>query len=221
MSSAEHWDRAAPRYDAATAPLERRLMARGRRWACARLRGRVLDLGIGTGANLPHVDPGLPLVGIDLSAAMLAQVRARTARAQGPDSGPAPGPPSARPALLRADAGALPFADAVFDSVVCTYVLCCVPDPDRVLHEALRVLRPGGELLLADHVVSTAWPVRLGQRALEAWTVPAVGEHFTRRPLDRLLDLAATGAVELVDGERHTLGVMEAVHARRGRARAG
>lgn len=174
-------------------------MARGRAWACGRAHGRVLEIGIGTGANLPYYAADVELVGIDASAAMLEETRAKIDQGVGV------------PALLRADAGALPFGDATFDAVVSTYVLCCVPDLDQALDEALRVLRPGGDLLLADHVASTAWPVRMGQRALEAVTVPTADEHFTRRPIQRLRMLG----VDVVDTQRHTLGVMEAVHARR------
>lgn len=185
-------------------------MARGRAWACARARGQVLEIGIGTGANLPYYGPDVQLVGVDPSAAMLAQTRTKVTRDRTGqrEAGVAR---VVVPALLRADAGALPFDDGTFDAVVSTYVMCCVPDLDQALREALRVLRPGGDLLLADHVVSTAWPVRLGQRALEAVTVPAAEEHFTRRPVERLRHLD----VEILDTQRHTLGVMEAVHARR------
>lgn len=193
-------------------------MARGRAWACGRAHGRVLEIGIGTGANLAYYGPHVELVGVDASAAMLVETRdklegrrvGRDGEGQ-PGSDPGARSGSAAPALVRADAGALPFADATFDTVVSTYVLCCVPDLDRALHEALRVLLPGGDLLLADHVASTSWPVRMGQRLLEAVTVPAADEHFTRRPVERLRHLD----VELVDTHRHTLGVMEAVHARR------
>lgn len=190
-------------------------MARGRVWACGRAHGRVLEVGIGTGANLPHYGPDVRLVGVDASAAMLEQTRAKLGggrreggAALGASGGQAGGQ---APVLLRADAGALPFADASFDAVVSTYVMCCVPDLDRALGEALRVLRPGGDLLLADHVASTSWPVRLGQRALETVTVPTADEHFTRRPVERLRHLG----VEVVDDLRHALGVMEAVHVRR------
>lgn len=210
VTRTEHWDRAAPRYDAATAWLERRLMVRGRAWACGRAQGRVLEIGIGTGANLPHYDADVELVGIDASVAMLEQVRAKVRARSGSRRVRAGGGPVV-PALLRADAGALPFDDATFDAVVSAYVMCCVPDLDRALQEALRVLRPGGDLLLADHVASTAWPVRLGQRALESVTVRTVEEHFTRRPVEQLRDLG----VSIVDTQRHSVGVMEAVHARR------
>lgn len=182
-------------------------MARGRAWACGRAHGRVLEVGIGTGANLPHYAADVRLVGVDASAAMLEQTRAKLGGARGGSQHGG----RATPLLLRADAGALPFPDASFDAVVSTYVLCCVPDLDQALGEVLRVLRPGGDLLLADHVASTSWSVRLGQRALEAITVPRTDEHFTRRPVERLDQLG----VEIVDGERHAIGVMEAVHARR------
>ncbi len=200
VGTVKHWDRVADRYDAATALLERRLLARGRAWAVGRARGRVLEIGVGTGANLAHYDPGVRLTALDASSAMVDRASVKVGRG---------GPREVE--LLVADAGALPFDDAGFDAVVSTYVLCCVPDLDRVLAEALRVLRPGGDLLLADHVESSSWPVRLGQRALERVTVPAAEEHFTRRPV-RVLP---TDRVEVVATHRHTLGVMEAVHARR------
>lgn len=204
MASADHWDRVAARYDAATGLLERRLLSRGRSWAVSRARGRVLEIGIGTGANLPHYDPGVRLTGVDASTAMLEEARAKTGAGTG-----RVGPQEVQ--LLPADAGDLPFDDQSFDTVVSTYVLCCVPDLDRALAEAVRVLRPGGDLLLADHVESTWGPVRWGQRTLERVTVPSVEEHFTRRPLRQLRAVA----VEVVATHRHALGVMEAVHGRR------
>lgn len=198
MSSGDHWDALAPRYDAASAALERRLLARGRRWVCTRAHGRVLEIGVGTGANLAHLPPDVSLTGIDTSEAMLREARAKVG------SGPA------QVRLLRADAMALPFADGEFDTVLSTYVMCSVPDLRTSLREALRVLRPGGDLLLADHVVSTVWGVRVVQRAVEAVSGPTAQERFTRRPLDLLRELG----VPVLASERHTWGVMEAVHAR-------
>lgn len=204
MTKTAHWDRLAPLYDEASAWLERRLLARGRRWVCARARGRVLEVGVGTGANLELYDPSVGLTAIDASEGMLAQARAKVAAV----------PVTARPReveLVHADAGALPFADHAFDAVLSTYVLCCVPDVDAALAEAVRVLRPGGDLLLADHVASTAWPVRMGQRLIEGVTGATSDEHLTRRPLDHL----AAHGLTLVEAQRHSAGVMEALHARR------
>lgn len=197
---AERWDRVAARYDAATALFERHLLSRGRAWTVSRARGRVLEVGVGTGANLAYYHPDVRLTAVDASSGMIDQARAKVDRG---------GPVEVE--LLVGDAGALPFGDASFDAVVSTYVLCCVPDLDRALAEALRVLRPGGDLLLADHVEASSWPVRLGQRALERVTVPAADEHFTRRPVRRL----PPAQVEVVATQRHTLGVLEAVHGRR------
>ena len=198
----EVWDRHAPRYDAATAWVERRFLADGRRWVCPRATGRTLEVGVGTGANVGHYPPDVELIGIDPSAGMLAEAGEKAARSKA-------GAPVVE--LLLADVGDLPFEDGTFDSVVATYVLCCVPDLPLALTEIVRVLRPGGQLLLADHVRSTVGPVRLAQRALEAVTIPMQEEHFTRRPVRRL----PPAQVEVVATQRHTLGVLEAVHGRR------
>jgi ubiquinone/menaquinone biosynthesis C-methylase UbiE len=77
--------------------------------------------------------------------------------------------------LRQADAHALPFPDAVFDTVVCTFALCAIPDERRAVGEMIRVLRPGGLVLLADHIVGGSWPVRAVQRAAEVITVPLQG----------------------------------------------
>lgn len=206
VPSGERWDRHADRYDAATAWVERRLLAAGRRWAVPRATGRTLEVGVGTGANLPHYGADVLLTAVDPSARMLDQTRAKLpARTLGTH-------PPARPAgveLVRAEAEDLPFADGGFDSVVATYVLCCVGDLDRSLAEMARVLRPGGRLLLSDHVVSTSWPLRMGQRLLEAVTVPAQEEHFTRRPLP----LLAAHGLAVEESRRAGAGVFEWVQA--------
>jgi ubiquinone/menaquinone biosynthesis C-methylase UbiE len=85
--------------------------------------------------------------------------------------------------LQHGDARALGFPDGRFDTVVCTFSLCGIPDDQGALAEMARVLRPGGLLLLADHVESSVWPVRVLQGLVEAATVPLYGEHYRRRPL--------------------------------------
>jgi ubiquinone/menaquinone biosynthesis C-methylase UbiE len=193
-----YWDDQAATYDARTASMERRLLAASRAWVAGRVHGSTLEIGVGTGANLAHYAGGIDLVAVDWSEQMLARARQR-AQAIG-----------RRVELQRADAGSLPFAASSFDTVVSTFALCCVPDLDRTIGEALRVLRPGGRLLLADHVVASFWPLRLAQHAADLVSVPRQGEHFTRRPL---LTLTARD-VEIVESERTTLGAIERVHAR-------
>ena len=196
MDSAEQWDRVADRYDRATAPLERRFLAPSRAWACALASGRTLEVGIGTGANLPHYPAGIELTGVDISPEMMARAAAR-AREVG------------RAVTLReASADALPFDDGSFDTVVCTLVLCSVPSVDGALAEMARVLRPGGYLLLVDHVVSTAAWVRGLQRLLE-WVTARTGEYWMRRPLLHLAD----AGLEPTASDRAHFGVVERVHA--------
>src|SRR5260370_10171532 len=85
--------------------------------------------------------------------------------------------------LREADALALPFPDASFDTVVCTFSLCAIPDERRAASEMNRVLRLGGILLLADHIAVATWPLPAIQRTLEAFTLPLQGEHHLSPPL--------------------------------------
>ncbi|WP_229070933.1 class I SAM-dependent methyltransferase [Actinoplanes sp. DH11] len=192
------WDRAAPDYDRKIAFLERHWFAGGREWLGARATGRILDVGVGTGRNLPHYPPEATVTGVDLSPRMLAVARQR----------------ATRPVELReADAGNLPFGDGSFDTVVCALSLCTIPDPQAAIEEARRVLVPGGRLLLLDHVASSWPPVRAAQWLLERVTVPAAGEHFTRRQLPRVRAAGFT----VVEVERLRAGSIERVHAQRPR----
>lgn len=194
--SREFWDEQAATYDRRSAWLEERFLRRGRVWACSRAVGDTLEIGVGTGANLPHYPAGVRLVAIDHAPRMVAEARGRAQEL------------GMAATIAEGDAGHLVYADASFDTVVATYVLCCVPDDGLALREAVRVLRPGGRLLLADHVVSTSAPVRWGQRALERATA-RYGERFTRRPAALLEGLG----LEVVERRRSTLGALEQVRA--------
>jgi ubiquinone/menaquinone biosynthesis C-methylase UbiE len=193
-----YWDKHAGGYDRIMAGWDRRLFAGSREWACSRAVGDVLEVAVGTGLNLPHYPAGSSLTGIDLSEAMLDLARVRAA-----DLGRAV-------TLRQGDAQALPFGDASFDTAVCTLGLCAIPDPEAALGEMVRVLRPGGRLVLADHVASAAWPVRAGQWLLERVTIPLAGEHYLRRPY---MSVVARG-LEVTEHERLRLGLVERVVAR-------
>jgi ubiquinone/menaquinone biosynthesis C-methylase UbiE len=105
--------------------------------------GRVLEIGAGTGLNLPHYDGNVEsLVFTDPEPAMLRRLQ-KKAREQAPLA-----------KILRAPAEDLPFEDDTFDTVVATLVLCGVDDQARSLREIRRVLRPGGRLLFLEHVRS-------------------------------------------------------------------
>jgi ubiquinone/menaquinone biosynthesis C-methylase UbiE len=191
-------DREAPRYDKNIAFFERLLFAGGRAWVCRQAQGGVLELAIGTARNLPHYPADVTLTGIELSEQML-EIARRRARELG------------READLRlGDAQALEFPDNSFDTIVCTLALCTIPDPQRAIAEARRVLRPGGRILLLEHVRSPVLPVRLLERLLEPLAVRFAADHLTREPLDYL---TAEG-FEIEQLERSKLGIVERVTAR-------
>ena len=191
-------DREATRYDKQIAFFERLLFSGGRQWVCQRAQGGVLELAAGTARNLPYYPAEVALTGVELSEEMLAIGR-RRAEALG------------RYADLRVgDVQALEFPDESFDTVVCTLGLCTIPDPRRAIAEARRVLRPGGLILLLEHVRSPVLPIRLLQRLLEPLAVRFAADHLTREPLEYL---AAEG-FEIEEVERSKLGIVERVSAR-------
>ena len=113
--------------------------------------------------------------------------------------------------LRQGDATALPFPAETFDTVVSTFALCCIPNERAALLEALRVLRPGGHLLLADHVTASFWPLRALQHTVDLVSVPLQGEHYTRRPATTLRGLGVTAE----ESERLNMGAIERVHVRK------
>ena len=196
-------DRIAPSYDRRIGFFERVLFGGGRQWVCSRAEGEVLELAVGTGRNLPHYDDGIQLTGIEFSPQMLA-IAHRRQRELGREADFRPG-----------DAQALEFEDESFDTVVCTLALCTIPDDRQAVREAHRVLRPGGRLLLLEHVRSPSSPVRAVQRALNPLWVRFEADHITREPLEHL----SAAGFEVEELERSKWGIVERVAARkRGRA---
>ena len=191
------WEKGAPDYDKQIAFFEKIWFGGGRQWLGARAWGRVLEVAIGTGLNLLFYPTEATITGIDLSPAMLAIARQRAA-----DLG-------AHVDLHTGDAEALPFDDQVFDTGVCALSLCTIPDPATAIAEMRRVLVPGGQLLLLDHVGSTWPPIRAAQWLLEQVTIRAAGEHFTRRQLP----LVRAAGFDIVEVQRLKAGTVERVFA--------
>jgi ubiquinone/menaquinone biosynthesis C-methylase UbiE len=136
-----------------------------------RASGRVLELGMGSGLNLPFYDKGKvsELEAVEPSDRLRKMAQAATERAH----------LSAH--VVDARAEALPFESASFDTVVCTYTLCSVQDPGAVLAEARRVLKPDGRLVFCEHGLAPDADVVKWQRRIEpAWKVIAGGCHLTR-----------------------------------------
>ncbi|MGH3766599.1 MAG: class I SAM-dependent methyltransferase [Pseudonocardiaceae bacterium] len=194
-----YWNRHSKTYDREMRYMDRKLFGDTRSWICQQATGEVLEVAIGTGLNLEHYPPDVALTGIELSPDMLAIARRRANDLH-------------RHVELRVgDAEALELPSATFDTVVCTFSLCAIPDHRKALAEMTRVLRAGGVLLLADHVASSNPVLRASQRVVELVTVPLGGEHFVRRPIEHVR--AAGFHIERQD--RFAAGIVERLAARK------
>ena len=126
--------------------------------AAGRLGGRILDVGIGTGISLTDYAPTQRIVGVDYSEPMLRKAHERVL-AQGLTH---------VEALAVMDAQHLGFRDAFFDAVVAQYVITTVPDPEAALNEFARVTKPGGEIILVNHLSAEAGL----RKAFDRWFSP-------------------------------------------------
>lgn len=157
--------------DWATRPLRR-----DREALVAEARGRVLELGVGTGANFPfYSDNATEIHGIEPCAALLGKAREQAQACPAPD----------RFMLSQGSAEALPYPEDYFDTVVACLVFCTIPRPDVAASEMYRVLKPGGKVLTLEHVASNArWTGRLQKGLNPAWKHLACGCHLTRHTAD-------------------------------------
>jgi ubiquinone/menaquinone biosynthesis C-methylase UbiE len=142
-----------------------------RREVVASASGRVLEVGVGSGLNFPLYDKQVEIVfGIDPSPRLLAIARRRAAAA------------GVRAELLQGSAAAIPLADNTVDTVVMTWTLCSIADPQAALREMRRVLTPSGKLLFVEHGLSPEPSVERWQRRLTPiWCHVAGGCHLDRK----------------------------------------
>jgi ubiquinone/menaquinone biosynthesis C-methylase UbiE len=194
----------APVYDALCGPI----FLNGRRAAAAAARetgGRILEIGVGTGLSFDDYDASTEITGIDMSEPMISRARERLAR----------GRYSFVKDLAVMDASDLEFPDATFDCVVGQFVITLVADPERVLSECARVVKPGGQIILVNHLYS--------ERGLAA-TIERILAQKARRlglrpefPFQRLADWAQShGGAELIERRKvPPLGIYTLVRFRR------
>ena len=190
------YDRWAPVYDLVFTAA----MRAGREAAVAalgRAPRRVLDVGVGTGLELPMFPSEMSVVGIDLAESMLrrAQQRVRRKRLSGVEG------------LCVMDATQLAFPDESFDAAVVPYVLTVVPDPDAMMDEVLRVLKRGGDLVLVNHFGADRGPIAaveawLGKRAASLGWHPqfpfsVLGDWLERQSSVRLMERRKVGPLKL------------------------
>lgn len=191
------YDRVAGIYDLYTVPMEALGGRRARQRLLARATGDVLELGIGTGLNLPHYQTGVRLTGIDIAPRMLDRARRRAA-ALGRDA-----------TLEVADIEDLPYPDGSFDTVTATCVFCSVADPVAGLREAARVLRPTGQVLLYEHVRPRNPVLGTVTDLLSPLTRRLMGPELNRRTEDNIV------AAGLQMTEVHRRGIWREIVATR------
>lgn len=168
-----------------------------RRELMRRARGRVLEVAVGTGRNLPHYPPGTEVVGVDFSVEMIRRARDRAAGEE----------VEARFALM--DAERLAVCDGGYDTVTSSMTLCTFPDPVRALREMERALKPGGRVLLVEHGRSEhGWLARYQDRTEER-IAGRVGCHWNREPPE----IVRAAGLEIVDHDRKFLGVFHMIEA--------
>ncbi|MBI2907784.1 MAG: class I SAM-dependent methyltransferase [Chloroflexi bacterium] len=172
----KRYDRIAPLYDFMQGFAERWRFSSWRALAWGKVEGvRILEVGVGTGKNFPFYPLDAEITAIDLSDKMLERAGAKAARE------------NVKVELLQMDAQHLKFDDNTFDTVVATCVFCSVPDPVRGFEEVKRVCKPGGKVVLLEHVLSDnpllAWLINL----FNPIGVRIMGENMNRRTVENVL----------------------------------
>jgi ubiquinone/menaquinone biosynthesis C-methylase UbiE len=194
------YDRKAHSYDRWLAYYDRWMkVGESRHRLLSHARGQTLEVGAGTGVNLPHYPVGVKLTAVELSPAMLEVARRRATRL------------GIAVDLRLGHAAAMDFADGQFDTVVATHFLSVVADEQRVVSEIDRVLRPGGHLLVLDHVQSHLTPVRLIQKVLDPVATRYSGWHIGRD----LVGLLTSHGFLIDQRRRSRLGMLDEVVGRR------
>ncbi len=184
-------------YDAVMAPFERLAFARRRRALLRDLRGRVLEIGVGTGMNLPAYEDGAVVIAVDPQLPLIRHARRRQVKPQ---------------QLVCARAEALPFREGSFGAAVGTLVLCSVDDPEGGLAELGRVLEPAGVLRVIEHVRWDRHPLaaRLQDWLTPIWRVLADGCR-----LNRSTEALIRGAGFQIEWRRQDVdGLLLEIHAR-------
>jgi len=171
----KRYNRIAFFYDLMDAPLEHLRFASWRPMIRDRIKGsKALEVGVGTGKNLDHYPDGIEITAVDLSPRMLKRAQKR-ARFHEFDV-----------RLLEMDAQNLAFPDQCFDTVFATFVFCSVPDPVIGLRELRRVCKPGGRLVVLEHVRPANKLLGIFFDVLNPFVVRMMGANINRRTIDNI-----------------------------------
>jgi ubiquinone/menaquinone biosynthesis C-methylase UbiE len=176
MSIVSKYNRIAPIYELIDLPLELFFFRKWRRKALSNLRGKVLEVGVGTGRNLEFYSSQSSVTGIDISEKMLekARIKAREMRDV---------------TLLLMDAEQLEFPDNSFDYIIVTFTLCSISDPLKTLMEMRRVLKPSGMLIAIEYVHSNNYLIAFLEELMNPVTCSLIGDNMNRRTIDYIKEV--------------------------------
>jgi len=174
-------------YDRLFAPFEKRFLGRWRSETLSvlPLDAAILELGAGTGANFKFYPTSKIAISSEIASEMLMVAVTKRRSNQ----------------LVQADAQSLPFDENSFDAAFATLVFCSIPEPKLAFSELLRVVKPGGTLVLLEHVRPEG-PLGVVFDALNVLTVALIDDHFNRRTAD----IAAAAGLEVLEIRRKAFG---------------
>ncbi|HEY81890.1 MAG TPA: methyltransferase domain-containing protein [Dehalococcoidia bacterium] len=200
QAAQRRYNRIAPLYDFMEGLVERSRYSRWREMLWGKVDGsRILEVGVGTGKNFPYYPQDAEITAIDFSEKMLKRARAKAEKQK------------VKVRLEQMDVQQLDFDDDSFDTVVGTFVFCSVPDPVRGLKEVRRVCRPGGRVLLLEHVLSAnrllAWLMNLANPLVASLIGPNINRRTVENvaksglKVEQVTDLAA-GIFKLIEARK-------------------
>ncbi|MBU2027909.1 MAG: methyltransferase domain-containing protein [Proteobacteria bacterium] len=167
------YNRIAPYYDVMKI-ISERTFSRWRRQLLARAKGKVLEVGVGTGKNFPYYPEGVDVTGLDIADKMLLHARLRADKLGFPVH------------LMEGDVQSLPFPENYFDTAVTTFVFCSVPDPVLGLKELGRVVRSDGEILLLEHVRIDRPVIGFIMDIMNPFFLHFIGPNINRRTVENV-----------------------------------
>ena len=195
----KRYNRIAPLYDLMEAFVERRRFRAWRSLLWSQVKpGRILEVGVGTGKNMPYYPPGARVTTIDLSERMLARAHERAQRL------------GLRVDLHLMDVQYMTFPDNTFDAAVATFVFCSVPDPILGLRELARVVKPDGDIWLLEHVRIDKPIIGPLMDALNPLVVRMVGANINRRTVENV----RRAGLEIVSVHNLSGELVKLIHAR-------
>lgn len=182
----KRYDRVARLYDIFEQPMEAMSLKKWREEITKDLKGKVLEVGVGTGKNIPYYPENIDITAIDFSQKMLSKAREKAKEL------------NKEVELIYMDAQAMEFRDNTFDTVFTTCVFCSVPDPVKGLKEIRRVCKPGGKIIMIEHVRSERKVLGLIMDIFNPITVNLWGANINRRTVQNV-QKAGFSKVEVID----------------------